>query len=89
MKEIPAGLLEKAMARNFIPKKLPVRFARLGHAHAWQRCGLFVVVRDSDEKPVRRAQRAHCSLIGLEFPKDVSCARARKLRRPDASPPPS
>ena len=32
---------------------------------------IFVVVRESDEKPVQRAQRAHCSLIGLDFPKDV------------------
>ena len=46
-------------------------------SHAWgspdddSDVDFFIVVKESNEKPVRRAQRAHCSLIGMDFPKDV------------------
>jgi uncharacterized protein len=75
VKDIPSGLLEKVVARlvdEFRPEEI-----YLFGSHAWgtpttdSDVDLFVVVHDSDEKPVRRAQRAHCSLIGLDFPKDV------------------
>ena len=75
MKIIPSGLLEKAVDRlvnEFHPEEI-----YLFGSHAWgtptgdSDLDFFVVVRESDEKPVQRAQRAHCSLIGLEFPKDV------------------
>jgi predicted nucleotidyltransferase len=75
VKDIPPGLLEEAIARlveEFRPEEI-----YLFGSHAWgtptpdSDVDLFVVVRESDEKPVRRAQRAHCSLIGLDFPKDV------------------
>src|SRR6266702_4777942 len=75
MKDIPAGLLERAIARlvqEFRPEEI-----YLFGSHAWgtptpdSDVDLFVVVHDSDEKPVRRAQREHRSLIGLDFPKDV------------------
>ena len=46
-------------------------------SHAWGEPGqdsdldLMVIVTESDESPVSRAQRAHRSLIGLGIPKDV------------------
>ncbi|MCX8091118.1 MAG: nucleotidyltransferase domain-containing protein [Verrucomicrobiae bacterium] len=46
-------------------------------SHAWgtptedSDVDLFVIVRESTEKPLHRAQRAHRCLIGLNFPKDV------------------
>ena len=75
MKIIPQGLLEKAVKRlveEFHPEEI-----YLFGSHAWgtptgdSDVDFFVVVQDSDEKPLQRAQRAHCSLIGLDFPKDV------------------
>lgn len=61
-------------------------------SHAWgspresSDVDLFVVVPDSDEPPLRRAQRAHRCLRGLRMPKDVlvetrtEVERARKLK---------
>jgi uncharacterized protein len=46
-------------------------------SHAWgdphedSDVDLLVVVRDSDETPIRRSQRAHRCLRGLRMPKDV------------------
>ena len=46
-------------------------------SHAWgtpkedSDVDLFVIVSTSEEKPVRRMQRAHRCLSGLRFPKDV------------------
>lgn len=75
MKTIPPGLLDKAIARlvkEFHPEEI-----YLFGSHAWGEptydsdVDFFVVVRESDERPVKRAQRAHRALIGLDFPKDV------------------
>jgi predicted nucleotidyltransferase len=75
MKTIPSGLLEEAVSR-LVKEFQPEQIFLFG-SHAWgaptadSDVDLFVVVRESPEKPVKRAQRAHCSLIGLDFPKDV------------------
>jgi predicted nucleotidyltransferase len=42
-----------------------------GQPNEWSDIDLFVVVRDSQESPSRRAQRAHRCLKGLDVAKDV------------------
>ena len=75
MKTIQPGLLESAVERlkaEFQPEEI-----YLFGSHAWgdphdnSDVDLFVVVRDSSETPIRRAQRAHRCLRGLRMPKDV------------------
>ena len=75
MKAINADLLQTATQRlvaEFQPEEI-----YLFGSHAWgdpqddSDVDLFVVVRDSDETPIRRAQRAHRCLRGLRLPKDV------------------
>jgi predicted nucleotidyltransferase len=75
MKTIPPGLLEEAIAR--LVKAFNPEAIYLFGSHAWGEpthdsdVDFFVVVHESDERPVKRAQRAHIALIGLNFPKDV------------------
>ena len=75
MKAINADLLQTATQRlvaEFQPEEI-----YLFGSHAWgdphddSDVDLFVVLRDSDETPIRRAQRAHRCLRGLRLPKDV------------------
>ena len=60
------------LANEFKPEKI-----WLFGSHAWGEpnedsdLDLMVIVAESDESPVRRAQRAHRCLIGLGMPKDV------------------
>ena len=67
--------LSKATQRLVIEFK-PEQIWMFG-SHAWGEpnedsdLDLMVIVTDSDESPVRRAQRAHRCLIGLGMPKDV------------------
>ncbi len=75
MKVIPQGLLENVVARlkaEFQPEEI-----FLFGSHAWgtpdenSDVDLFVVVRESTERPIQRMQRAHHCLGGLGFSKDI------------------
>ncbi|HZL77918.1 MAG TPA: nucleotidyltransferase domain-containing protein [Candidatus Limnocylindrales bacterium] len=75
MKVIPPGLLETAVERlkaEFQPEEI-----YLFGSHAWgtptddSDVDLMVIVPDSDERPIRRMQRAHHCLGGMGFAKDV------------------
>ncbi|MFN2508962.1 MAG: nucleotidyltransferase domain-containing protein [Chthoniobacterales bacterium] len=75
MKDLPKGLLEEAvqkLAAEFAPEAI-----YLFGSHAWGNptndsdVDFFVIVSDSSEKPVQRAQRAHGVLSNLPAPKDV------------------
>ena len=75
MKNLPQDLLEKAVERlrvEFQPEAI-----YLFGSHAWgaptddSDVDLMVIVRDSTEKAIRRAQRAHRCLSGIGFAKDV------------------
>lgn len=75
MKVIPQGLLEKAVERlkaEFQPEEI-----YLFGSHAWgtptedSDVDLMVIVPSSDERDIKRMQRAHGCLGGMGFPKDV------------------
>jgi predicted nucleotidyltransferase len=52
-----------------------------GHPHEDSDVDLLVVVRESDETPIRRAQRAHRCLRGLRMPKDVLVETRQEVDR--------
>ena len=75
MKTIPTGLLESAVERlkaEFQPEAI-----YLFGSHAWgaptedSDVDLMVIVPSSDERPIRRMQRAQRCLCGIGFAKDV------------------
>jgi len=75
MKNIPQGLLETAVERlkaEFQPEEI-----YLFGSHAWgtptddSDVDLMVIVPSSDERDIKRMQRAHGCLRGIGFPKDV------------------
>ena len=75
MKEIPAGLLERAVERlkaEFQPEEI-----YLFGSHAWgtptedSDVDFMVIVPESHEPSTRRMQRAHRCLRGMGFSKDV------------------
>ena len=75
MKTIPSGLLEEAVERlkaEFQPEEI-----YLFGSHAWglpdedSDVDLMVIVPDSDERSIKRMQRAHHCLRGIGFAKDV------------------
>lgn len=75
MKTIQPGLLETAVERlksEFQPEQI-----WLFGSHAWgtptdnSDVDFMVIVSQSDEPPIRRAQRAHRCLRGLRMPKDI------------------
>jgi len=75
MKVIPPGLLETAVERlkaEFQPEEI-----YLFGSHAWgtptedSDVDLMVIVPSSEERPIRRMQRAHLCLRGMGFAKDV------------------
>ena len=75
MKTIPSGLLEEAVERlkaEFQPEQI-----FLFGSHAWgtphddSDVDLMVIVPDSEEKAIRRMQRAHHCLGDLDMSKDV------------------
>ena len=85
MKAINADLLQTATQRlvaEFQPEQI-----WLYGSHAWgdphdnSDVDLFVVVRDSAETPIRRAQRAHRCLRGLRMPKDVLVETRQEVDR--------
>ena len=76
---------------NEITRRLAVEFQPeqvwLFGSHAWGQpdegsdLDLLVVVRNSDEAPVRRAQRAHRCLTGLGIAKDILVKTRAELER--------
>ena len=75
MKTIPSGVLEEAVERlkaEFQPEQI-----YLFGSHAWgtpdddSDVDLMVIVPDSDERSIKRMQRAHSCLRGIGFSKDV------------------
>jgi predicted nucleotidyltransferase len=85
MKTIPQGLLDKAIDRlkaEFQPDEI-----FLYGSHAWgtphdsSDVDLLVIVPDSQEPPIRRAQRAHRCLRGLRLPKDVLVETRQEINR--------
>ena len=52
-----------------------------GNPHENSDVDLFVVVRDSEESPIRRAQRAHRCLRGMRMPKDVLVETRQEVDR--------
>lgn len=75
MKTIPPGTLEE-MTRRLVDEFHPLKIILFG-SHAWGEptedsdVDIMVIVEKSDEKPIKRAIRAHKRLIGLHVPKDV------------------
>ena len=75
MKDLGPDLLRTA-TQKLVAEFQPEEIWLFG-SHAWGTPGddsdvdLFVVVRESAESPIRRAQRAHRCLRGLSMPKDV------------------
>lgn len=85
MKTVSQELLDEVTARlaaEFQPEQV-----WLFGSHAWGQpdegsdLDLLVVVRQSDETPVRRAQRAHRCLRGLGVAKDVLVKTRAELER--------
>jgi uncharacterized protein len=85
MKTIPQGLLDKAIDRlkaEFQPDEI-----FLYGSHAWgtphdnSDVDLLVIVPNSEEPPIRRAQRAHRCLRGLRLPKDVLVETRQEINR--------
>jgi predicted nucleotidyltransferase len=85
MKTIQPDLLEKAIERlkaEFQPEAI-----YLYGSHAWgiphedSDVDLMVIVRESNESPIRRAQRAHRCLRGLRMPKDVVVETRQEVDR--------
>ena len=75
MKTIPSGVLQEAVERlkaEFQPEEI-----YLFGSHAWgtpdddSDVDLMVIVPDSDERSIKRMQRAHRCLRGIGFAKDV------------------
>ena len=85
MKAITEDLLQTATQR-LVAEFQPEQIWLFG-SHAWgdphdnSDVDLFVVVRDSDEPSIRRAQRAHRCLRGLRMPKDVLVETRQEVDR--------
>ena len=85
MKSLSQDLLGEVtgrLAAEFQPEQV-----WLFGSHAWEQpdegsdLDLLVVVRDSDELPVRRAQRAHRCLSGLNVATDILVKTRAELER--------
>jgi predicted nucleotidyltransferase len=85
MKAINEDLLQTA-TQKLVAEFQPEQIWLFG-SHAWgdphdnSDVDLFVVLRDSDETPIRRAQRAHRCLRGLRLPKDVLVETRQEVDR--------
>ena len=75
VKTIQPGILEEAIER--LKKEFQPEEIYLFGSHAWgtpsedSDVDLMVIVPSSDERPIRRMQRAHRCLRGIGFAKDV------------------
>lgn len=85
MKTVSQDLLDE-VTRRLVAEFQPEEVWLFG-SHAWGQpdegsdLDLLVVVRDSDEAPVRRAQRAHRCLQGLDIAKDILVKTRAELER--------
>ena len=85
MKTLDQRLLDTATRRlvaEFQPEQVWLYGSHAwGQPHADSDVDLLVVVPDSDESPIRRAQRAHRCLRGLRMPKDVLVETRQEVDR--------
>lgn len=85
MKTLDENLLETATQRlvaEFRPEQVWLYGSHAwGNPHDDSDVDLLVVLRDSDETPIRRAQRAHRCLRGLRMPKDVLVETRQEVDR--------
>lgn len=85
MKALNAALLETA-TQKLVAEFQPEQIWLFG-SHAWgdpqedSDVDLFVVVGESAETPIQRAQRAHRCLRGLRMPKDVWVETRQEVER--------
>lgn len=85
MKTLDAKLL-LAVTERLVAEFQPEEVWLYG-SHAWgtphddSDVDLLVVVPNSDESPIRRSQRAHRSLRGLQMPKDVLVETRQEVNR--------
>ena len=85
MKAVSQDLLDE-VTRRLVAEFQPEEVWLFG-SHAWGQpdegsdLDLLVVVRESDEPPVRRAQRAHRCLQGLDIAKDILVKTRAELER--------
>jgi len=85
MKAVEPSLLAEAV-RRLVEEFQPEQVILFG-SHAWGQPGedsdvdLLVIVSESGERPVRRAQRAHRCLGGLRFPKDILVRTRAEVER--------
>ena len=85
MKTLDENLLETAtqgLVAEFQPEQVWLYGSHAwGNPHDDSDVDLLVVLRDSDETPIRRAQRAHRCLRGLRMPKDVLVETRQEVDR--------
>ena len=85
MRTLDKNLLETAMQRlvaEFQPEQVWLYGSHAwGNPHDDSDVDLLVVVSDSDETPIRRSQRAHRCLRGLQMPKDILVETRQEVDR--------
>jgi predicted nucleotidyltransferase len=85
MRTLDKNLLETATQRlvaEFQPEQVWLYGSHAwGNPHDDSDVDLLVVVSDSDETPIRRSQRAHRCLRGLQMPKDVLVETRQEVDR--------
>jgi len=85
VKTVHQDLLNEA-TRRLVAEFQPVQVWLFG-SHAWgtptedSDVDLLVIVKDTDEPPIQRAQRAHRCLRGLRLPKDVLVETRQEVDR--------
>jgi predicted nucleotidyltransferase len=85
MKTLSTDLLEE-ITQRLVAEFQPDQIILFG-SHAWgaphedSDVDLLVIVPESNEPPVQRAQRAHCCLSGLNVPKDVLVKTRAEVER--------
>ena len=85
MKTVPTSFLEQAVQR--LVKEFRPEAIYLFGSHAWgtptehSDVDLFVIVAQSDESPVQRAQRAYRILGDLGFSKDILVGTRAEVER--------
>jgi len=85
MRTLNKNLLETATQRlvaEFQPEQVWLYGSHAwGNPHDDSDVDLLVVVADSDETPIRRSQRAHRCLRGLQMPKDILVETRQEVDR--------
>jgi predicted nucleotidyltransferase len=85
MRTLNKNLLETATQRlvaEFQPEQVWLYGSHAwGNPHDDSDVDLLVVVSDSDETPIRRSQRAHRCLRGLQMPKDILVETRQEVDR--------